>query len=126
MHLIGRHVHANAQNWFAPAFEMMDRAVFRGERILIHCAEGKSRSAALVIAYLMNRFKVTHEEAERFVRSKRPSMDTKFSEELAHYGNILRPTSLSDQERIWPEETITSAEDKIREELEAQSTRRAS
>ncbi len=115
----------NAQDWFAPAFQMMDRAVFKEEKILIHCAEGKSRSAALVIAYLMNRFDVTQQEAECFVRSMRPSTNTKFSPELAEYGNSLKSQDAAQTDRIWSEETIEAAKTEIQAELQAQLARKA-
>jgi len=40
-------------------------------RVLVHCQQGKDRSASVVIAYVMNVFEVTFEQALQFVRSKR-------------------------------------------------------
>lgn len=39
---------------------------------LVHCVAGISRSASVVIAYVMQLENMTFEEAEKFVRSKRP------------------------------------------------------
>ncbi len=76
--------------WFKPAFEIIDKAVFGGERVLVHCAEGKSRSVALVVAYLMQRFQVSYDDAAAFVKARRPCADTKFAPELRLYEQHLR------------------------------------
>lgn len=43
-----------------------------GGKILIHCAQGRSRSATLLLAYLMFDQKITYYEAIKFLKSKRP------------------------------------------------------
>jgi hypothetical protein len=81
----------NPADLFATPFHLMDRAVLWGEKILVHCSEGKSRSTALIIAYLVNRFKVTTDEAIKFVKSKRPCINPKFAPELRQYeASLLR------------------------------------
>ena len=41
------------------------------ERVLVHCSAGASRSATIVIAYLMWAKRMTYEKASEFVRNKR-------------------------------------------------------
>jgi protein-tyrosine phosphatase len=41
----------------------------------VHCAAGVSRSATIVIAYLIMKKNMTCEEALKFARSKRPIID---------------------------------------------------
>ena len=41
------------------------------DKVFIHCAEGESRSATIVIAYLMWNKKMTFDKAYNFVKSKR-------------------------------------------------------
>ena len=41
------------------------------EKVLVHCAAGASRSATVVIAYLMWKKKIPYEEALKFVQEKR-------------------------------------------------------
>jgi hypothetical protein len=47
----------------------------RGQRVLVHCWAGISRSASLVIAYLMKQHAVTADEALTRLRKKRPIVD---------------------------------------------------
>ena len=82
-----------AQQWFEPAFEILDKAVFGGEKTLVHCSEGKSRSAAILIAYLVNRFKVSAEQATRFLQSKRPIVKPGFIQELKAYEQLIFQSS---------------------------------
>ena len=42
--------------------------------MLIHCAYGVSRSPSIVIAYLMKKYKIDFDEAEHFVKRKRPEI----------------------------------------------------
>lgn len=42
--------------------------------VLIHCAKGHSRSAALCILLIMRRFHVPYEQARHYVRLRRPSV----------------------------------------------------
>ncbi|KAF2787054.1 phosphatases II, partial [Melanomma pulvis-pyrius CBS 109.77] len=39
--------------------------------ILVHCQAGRSRSPAVIIAYLMRKYRITYEDALKFVRTKR-------------------------------------------------------
>ena len=43
-----------------------------GNRILIHCAAGMQRSAAVVAMYLIATYRATTDEAIAFIKSKRP------------------------------------------------------
>ena len=50
----------------------MDTALKKNQRVLIHCRAGVSRSATLVIAYVMRHLRMTLREALIYVRSRRP------------------------------------------------------
>lgn len=96
---------ANAEGIFKPA-ESEPGAV------LIHCIQGKSRSASLVIAYIMWSEKLTFDQAYEFVKSKRPLVrpNPTFERELRFYENILKsrgyyetstkPITASSQEQV--------------------------
>lgn len=53
--------------------------------VLVHCAQGKSRSATVVIAYLMWKQNVSFREAMHLVRSKRPMISSKFEDLLLEW-----------------------------------------
>ncbi len=77
------------RNWFEPIFRKMDTAVFGTDKVLAHCQAGRSRSASVVAAYLINRFHVTSEQAIAYLRSKRRCVDPKFANELDGYAKAL-------------------------------------
>lgn len=77
------------EKWFGPVFAIFDRAVFKGERTLVHCQAGRSRSVSILAAYLINRFDVTAEEAVQYIATKR-YIAPKFIEGLKAYELTLK------------------------------------
>ena len=61
------------------------------EKILVHCMAGASRSATIVIAYLMWIQKMKFDDALNFVKSKRPIVDPNdgFREQLKIFEKLL-------------------------------------
>ena len=56
---------------FNSAFSFINAAVNEGGIVFVHCFAGASRSATIVIAYLMKERGMSLREAYRFVKSKR-------------------------------------------------------
>mmetsp|Transcript_15573 Transcript_15573/g.25794 ORF Transcript_15573/g.25794 Transcript_15573/m.25794 type:complete len:227 (-) Transcript_15573:323-1003(-) len=54
------------------AVVFIDDVLSRGGRVIVHCAQGKSRSAAIIIAYLILRRAMSFDDALNFVQSRRP------------------------------------------------------
>ena len=61
------------------------------KKILVHCMAGASRSATIVIAYLMWTEKLTFEKALEFVKSKRPIVcpNDGFQDQLKLFEKLL-------------------------------------
>lgn len=62
----------NLRQYFEEAFEFIEEAHQAGQGVLIHCQAGVSRSATIVIAYLMKHSWMTMTDAYKFVKSRRP------------------------------------------------------
>jgi protein-tyrosine phosphatase len=59
----------------------------RGENVVIHCAQGKSRSGTVAIAYLMIAQNMNYREALKYVQEKRPMVqpNPSFETQLQEY-----------------------------------------
>ncbi|NGX59697.1 MAG: hypothetical protein KR126chlam3_00853 [Chlamydiae bacterium] len=62
------------EDWFCSAFAFIDQALQNDQKILVHCSAGESRSASLVVAYLISRIGMTYEEAMAYMSQKYPKM----------------------------------------------------
>lgn len=60
---------------FFDIHKVISEAVSKNNNVLVHCAAGMSRSATLVIAYLMIENRWCYEEAYNFVKKHRPIID---------------------------------------------------
>ncbi|XP_002160979.1 phosphatidylglycerophosphatase and protein-tyrosine phosphatase 1 [Hydra vulgaris] len=58
--------------------------------VYVHCKAGRSRSATVVVCYLIKQYKMSSDDAIQFVREKRPHIA--FSE--THYQRILEFSSI--------------------------------
>jgi protein-tyrosine phosphatase len=57
----------NIKKHFKETFDFIEKA----EKVFVHCAAGVSRSASIVIYYLMKKNQMKYDEAYEFVKSKR-------------------------------------------------------
>ncbi|KAM9331791.1 dual specificity protein phosphatase 10 [Pholidichthys leucotaenia] len=62
----------NLRQYFEEVFEFIEEAYQSGRGVLVHCQAGVSRSATIVIAYLMKHTLMTMTDAYKYVRSRRP------------------------------------------------------
>ncbi len=70
--------------------QFVDDALRNGGTVLVHCARGKSRSASILVAYLMSSRGISFAEAHSLVRSKRSiSINDGFMKELKAYEKTL-------------------------------------
>ncbi|XP_051765779.1 dual specificity protein phosphatase 26 isoform X6 [Ctenopharyngodon idella] len=76
---------------FYPASEFIHRALSTGGTVLVHCAVGVSRSATLVLAYLMIRQNMTLVEAIKTVKDHRGVTPNRgFLRQLSGLDSVLR------------------------------------
>ena len=64
--------------YFEETKAFIDDAKNSGGCVLVHCAAGISRSASIVIAYMMQSFNITMLDAIAFVRQYRQQIDPNF------------------------------------------------
>ncbi|KAJ8347706.1 hypothetical protein SKAU_G00262950 [Synaphobranchus kaupii] len=62
----------NLRQYFEEVFEFIEEAHQTGRGVLVHCQAGVSRSATIVIAYLMKHTLMTMMDAYKYVRGRRP------------------------------------------------------
>lgn len=62
----------NLRQYFEEVFEFIEEAYQSGQGVLVHCQAGVSRSATVVIAYLMKHTLMTMTDTYKYVRSRRP------------------------------------------------------
>lgn len=58
-------------NLFPETFAWIEQQFGEGRNVIVHCAAGVSRSATVVIAYLIRKHQWVFDEAFSFVKSKR-------------------------------------------------------
>lgn len=56
---------------FLSAIQFIENALNNGGSVLVHCNAGRSRSASIILAYLMYRFNTSFEDALRHLKSRR-------------------------------------------------------
>jgi hypothetical protein len=59
--------------------EFIQKCHFYGINVYVHCAMGISRSVSFVIAYLMQTYKITFQNAYKIVKEQRPQADPNMS-----------------------------------------------
>ncbi|XP_064614144.1 dual specificity protein phosphatase 19-like [Liolophura sinensis] len=75
---------------FDQAFQFIEEARATG-CVLVHCNAGVSRSATIVIAYLMKTAHYSHKEAFKYLRELRPAVcpNAGFMAQLEYFGELL-------------------------------------
>ena len=62
----------NMATHFEETYDFIRQNLLEGKNVLVHCHAGKSRSATVVIAFLMRDKKISLQQALALLRSKRP------------------------------------------------------
>ncbi|CAF3344988.1 unnamed protein product [Rotaria sp. Silwood1] len=74
----------NISNYIKEALDFIAESQKNDSNILVHCVSGISRSASIVIAYIMDKYKINYDEAFSYVKTKRSTIrpNTNFVEQL--------------------------------------------
>jgi len=77
---------------FGNCFSFLERAKNENSNVFVHCAAGVSRSAAVVVAYLMKYYKLSLQDSLSCVKEMRPvaNPNPHFLNLLRLYGNSLQ------------------------------------
>ena len=67
-------------------YNVLDHHLSKGDRVLVHCYMGASRSASVVIYYIMKKFKIKYWKALRTLKNQRPviNLTEKFHNTLSN------------------------------------------
>ena len=86
----------NIGQYFDKAIKFIETGLKEGNAVLVHCAAGVSRSATIVISYLMATRKLNVVEALKFVKERRPKVNpnTGFLKQLTDFEKKLREIGL--------------------------------
>lgn len=76
------------------AFQFIENARLQGEKVLVHCHAGMSRSVTIILAYLMKYYNHTLESAHEYVKQRKPDVAPNFSfmGQLLDFECSLRPS----------------------------------
>ena len=78
-------------DYFPLAFDFITDAFSSGCKVMVHCFAGKSRSASIVIGYLMKTQKIKFEDALKFVAKSRSCVEPNigFCAQLSKYQDTI-------------------------------------
>lgn len=82
----------NMEGYFDECYKFIESGIEKGGKVLVHCAYGVSRSASIVIAYLIKKNGYTYEEAYEKVKKRRNIIEPNegFKRQLRLYSRMLR------------------------------------
>lgn len=94
---------ADLLKYFDPAIQWIANALNNGGRVMVHCVWGMSRSATVIIAYLITMKHLSLEEAFRLVKSKRWVIrpNSGFLDQLRIYEKVARLREGYGKPSIW-------------------------
>ena len=83
--------HDDISNILNETYNVIEHHLSIGDKILIHCYMGSSRSASVVINYIIHKYKVSYEQSLNIVKNKRPviNLTETFEKSIKKNRNIV-------------------------------------
>lgn len=98
---------------FVQCFEFVEKTLELGESVLVHSVKGESRSACIVLAYLMQKYSWALSKSLEFLNSRKPDckINTSFLAQLVVFESQLSKAKQVQLAKTWdqtddPEETL--------------------
>lgn len=93
----------NIECVFYDCYHFIEQALNKGEKVLVHCVQGVSRSVTVVIAYLMLKLRISYSEAFESVRKVRgiASPNIGFIVQLMAFQRRIQNDSESGQVKVF-------------------------
>ena len=84
-------INTELQDKFELTYNFIEDALDRNEKVLIHCMYGRSRSATIMIAYLIRKFGYNVQDSLNYVKMCRQDIEPNeyFVKQLENYYNKL-------------------------------------
>jgi len=78
---------SDISKYFKDTFTFIDNSIVNKKNILIHCKSGISRSATILCAYLMKKYKINYDDALKIIKNKRKIINPNdgFIEQLKNF-----------------------------------------
>ncbi|TNV75299.1 hypothetical protein FGO68_gene11216 [Halteria grandinella] len=83
---------SNLKEYFRDCIDFINDVITKQKKpVLVHCAAGVSRSATIVIAFIMDTYKISLDDAYQYVLKRRPCIDPNdgFMEQLREFEKEL-------------------------------------
>lgn len=105
-------VYADISQHFGKALQFIEHARGEGCSVLVHCRAGISRSATVIMAYLIQYYQYSLEEAFDFIKLKHPyiSPNFNFMGQLLQFQNQKTKSSDGTTPESWTEQQSTDCE----------------
>jgi len=89
--------------WFGQACDFVEKGLSEGGSVFVHCAMGKSRSATLVVAFLMRKYGLGWREGLRWVEEGRPVCEPNvgFKEQLGVWERMCGVEKVEEKKKIY-------------------------
>lgn len=79
-------------DYFNQSYDFIESCLNKNEKVLVHCKIGMSRSATIIISYLMRKYNLSLDESLKFLKEKRTIIkpNSHFMKKLKKYEQTIK------------------------------------